>query len=80
MHIFVLTWHPFSHPPSLPFLDFLPSLTNFPQTVKISVIGEKRLGTACNRFLPLGHVTLTFLCHSDELGHCPALIGPDVSK
>lgn len=77
MHIFVLTWHPFSLPLSSCFLDFL---TNFPQTVKISVIGKESLGTACNRFLPLGHVTLTFLCHSDELGHCPALIGPGVSK
>lgn len=60
--------------------DFLPGLTNFPQPAKISVIGENILDTACNRFLPLGRVTLTFLCLSDELGHCPALIGPDVSK
>lgn len=60
--------------------DFLPGLTDFPQPAKISVIGENILDAACNRFLPLGHVTLTFLCLSDELGHCPALIGPDVSK
>lgn len=60
--------------------DFLPGSTNFPQSAKISVIGENTLDTASSRFLSLGNETSTFLCLSDELGHCPALIGPDVSK
>lgn len=63
-----------------PPFDFLLGLTNFPQPAEIPVINESILDMACNRFLPLGHVTLTFLCLSDELGHCPALIGLDVSK
>lgn len=32
--------------------DFLSGLTNFPQPIKISVIGDNILNTTCNGFLP----------------------------